>query len=159
MTAIVSISWICETPRDPIVCTDHELSTQTSSSWDLWYFWLPSASTFSAFLLNPEVCGHWFREFQRDRKESCMYASIFNKSCFLTVLHTGPHSIPQRSWCEFFISHASVSCSWAVSTHRSPFLPRRTAWRIYWALEGRAAVLCRRKKKGTSLLLHYRGQI
>lgn len=38
----------------------------------------------------------------RQREESCMYASIFNKPCFLTMLHTSPDSIHQRPWCEFF---------------------------------------------------------
>lgn len=64
-----------------------------------------------------------------------MYASIFNKPCFLTLLHTSPYYIPQRSWCEFFINRVSVSCSWAASIHRGLFVPWRTARCVYWALE------------------------
>lgn len=56
-----------------------------------------------------------------------MYASIFNKPCFLTVLHTSPYSIPQRQWCEFFTNHVSVSCSRAVSIHTGLFLSWSTA--------------------------------
>lgn len=86
-----------------------------------------------------------------------MYASIFNNPCFLSVLHTGPSSIPQRSSCEFFINHVSVSCSWAVSIHRGLLLPC-PARRIYWtARAGRAAAARRRRErgKGASALLHY----
>lgn len=64
-----------------------------------------------------------------------MYASIFNKPCFLTVLHTSPYSIPQRPRCEFFTNRVSVSCSRAVSIHRGPFLSWSTAPRIYRTLE------------------------
>lgn len=66
-----------------------------------------------------------------------MYASIFNKPCFLAVLHASPYSIPQRPWCEYFTHRVSVSCSRAVSIHRGLFLSPSAALRIYRTLEER----------------------